>query len=73
MGFFREINRGHIVKCKHITNFTRFSGNREMWGFFREINRGHIVKWKHITNFARFSGNREKNLRNQKRRVYEHF
>ena len=27
MCFFREIDRGHIVKCKQITNFTRFSEN----------------------------------------------
>ena len=25
--FFREIDSGHIVKCKQITNFTRFSEN----------------------------------------------
>ena len=26
-GFFREFGRGYIVKCKQITNFTRFSEN----------------------------------------------
>ena len=26
--FFREIDRSHIIKCKQIANFTRFSENR---------------------------------------------
>ena len=28
MWIFCEIGRGHIVKCKQLTNFTRFSKNR---------------------------------------------
>ena len=39
MFFFREIDRGHIVKCKQITNFTRFSENRgeNLWNQKRRV------------------------------------